>query len=117
MLSKEKILEKNHLNHVLAIVIRYFGGIKLGSSNLSHAYQDTIIKLINNNIKDLQYGIQIILTINYSQLKEIEYLLKDTLIINKNYQDTITLEVIIPKKDLEKLKPYSYQIIKNDILL
>ena len=32
------IIEKNHLDHTLIIVIRYFGGIKLGAGGLIRAY-------------------------------------------------------------------------------
>ena len=30
-----KVLENNQLNHILAIVVRYFGGIKLGANGSS----------------------------------------------------------------------------------
>ena len=43
------IIEKNNLNHVLIIVIRYFGGIKLGAGGLTRAYSNAskeVIKLI-----------------------------------------------------------------------
>ena len=43
------IIEKNNLNHILIIVIRYFGGIKLGAGPLLRAYSTAareVIKLI-----------------------------------------------------------------------
>ena len=62
------LLEKNNLSNILAIVVRYFGGIKLGAGGLVRAYtksvtntlsEDTIISLtkaynvdINNNTGD-----------------------------------------------------------------
>jgi uncharacterized YigZ family protein len=41
------LIEKNNLNHVLIVVIRYFGGIKLGSGGLFRAYMTSS----NNAIK------------------------------------------------------------------
>jgi len=35
------ILDKNNLNHVLLVVVRYFGGIKLGAGGLVRAYSNT----------------------------------------------------------------------------
>ncbi len=41
------VLKKHDLNYVLAVVVRYFGGIKLGSSNLLRTY----LNITNENIK------------------------------------------------------------------
>ena len=44
------VLENNNLNHVLCVVIRYFGGIKLGAGGLVRAYTKSaseVIKLVN----------------------------------------------------------------------
>ena len=32
------VIEQNNLNHVLIVVVRYFGGIKLGAGGLVRAY-------------------------------------------------------------------------------
>ncbi len=36
------VLEKNNLDYTLAIVIRYFGGIKLGANGFVRAYSNSI---------------------------------------------------------------------------
>lgn len=38
----------NNLNHHLLVIIRYFGGTKLGASNLLRAYLDCAKNTINN---------------------------------------------------------------------
>lgn len=43
------IIEKNNLNHTLIIVIRYFGGIKLGTGGLIRAYSTTAKEVIKIN--------------------------------------------------------------------
>lgn len=40
------VIERNNLNNCLIIVIRYFGGIKLGSGGLLRAYSKTANELI-----------------------------------------------------------------------
>ena len=40
------IIEKNNLNHVLIAIVRYFGGIKLGSGGLIRAYLNTAKEVI-----------------------------------------------------------------------
>lgn len=111
-----EVLKKNEVIYTIAIVIRYFGGIKLGSNGLIRAYSNTISDLINNNIKDIEQGYLIIITTDYNNSDKIEYLLKDDIIINKNYQDKINIESIVKKKTLEKLSNVSYEIIEEKII-
>ena len=41
------VLEKNGLDHVLAIVIRYFGGVKLGAGGLVRAYSQSVVETLS----------------------------------------------------------------------
>lgn len=43
------IIDKNNLNHVLIVVVRYFGGIKLGAGGLVRAYSNTAKECIKIN--------------------------------------------------------------------
>ena len=40
------IIDKNNLNHTLIVVIRYFGGIKLGAGGLIRAYSNAAREVI-----------------------------------------------------------------------
>lgn len=110
------ILESNNLNYVLSIVVRYFGGIKLGSSSLIRAYSRSVKEAIKENIlTKLIEGINVNITFSWSNIKQIDYLLKDQLINKKEYLDNITYNISIPINILDTLKNYliSYEIIKN----
>lgn len=109
------ILEKNNLNYIISIVIRYFGGIKLGSNGLIRAYSSCVKETINNNMKDIEYGYKIIINEDYSKEKLINYLLKDSKIIKKDYTNQIYLEVIIKKEILDALSNITFQIIDEVI--
>lgn len=110
------ILESNNLNYVLSIVVRYFGGIKLGSSGLIRAYSRSIKEALKENtLTELIEGINVNITFSWSNIKQIDYLLKDQLINKKEYLDNITYNISIPINILDTLKNYliSYEIIKN----
>ena len=109
-------LKKNDLCYVIAIVVRYFGGIKLGSNGLIRAYSNTISSLINDNIKELETGYLIKIEENYNSNDLMEYLLKDSKIIKKDYQEKIIIEAIVNKKTLEKLSNVNYTIIEEKII-
>ena len=111
-----QVLEKNNLNNILAIVIRYFGGIKLGAGGLVRAYTKSITNtLSNDNIVELLKGYNIDIEFNYNQIKEIDYLLKDIHINNKTFDNTIKYNIDIPISFLEtiELNKINYQILKE----
>ncbi len=116
-----KALEINELDHVLAIVTRYFGGIKLGANGLVRAYFDSVMQCLDKaDIIYLIDGKEIEIKFTYDNLKKIDYLLKDYKIKNKKYESVITYLIEIPKDDkvIKQLEPYllSFNVLK-DILI
>lgn len=102
-----QVLEKNNLNHVLCIVVRYFGKIKLGAGGLIRAYTKSVVECLKNNIITLTHGYEIDITFSYNDSKKIDYLLKDINIINKTYNNDITYKIIVDKSLLETLKNFN----------
>lgn len=111
-----KVLESQELTNIIAIVVRYFGGIKLGAGGLVRAYTKSVTSsLTKENIVSLIKGYNIDIEFNYNQTKEIEYLLKDTKINNKEFNDLIKYNIDIESNFLETIKNYSikYSNIKE----
>ncbi|MBQ7105070.1 MAG: YigZ family protein [Bacilli bacterium] len=108
-----EVLLKNDLNYVLCVVVRYFGGIKLGAGGLVRAYSKSVSSsLINENITELIPGYEIVFDTSYDNQKNIDYLLKD-IKIEKEYLDIIKYKVFIPKDKLNILNNLDYKIIKE----
>ncbi len=104
-------LEKNNLNYVLCVVIRYFGGIKLGAGGLIRAYSKATSEAIRNSDKiELIKGLEIKFTTNYEEQKRIDYLLKDYQ-FTKEYGTSITYHALIPEDDLINLTIKELEII------
>lgn len=114
-----KVLENNNLNKVLAIVVRYFGGIKLGANGLIRAYSKCVSMALNNNeIVNLVKGYNIDINFNYERSKEIDYILKDYKIIKKDYLLDIKYNLDIPIDFIEVLNKNNINyIINKDIYL
>ena len=115
-----QVLEKNNLNYVLCIVIRYFGGIKLGASGLVRAYSKSISECLKKtNLSKLIKGYNIDISFSYDLSSKIDYLLKDYQIINKTYKDNITYTLNIEKNMLDTLSNINninIKIIKETLL-
>ncbi|MGN1357728.1 MAG: IMPACT family protein [Bacilli bacterium] len=111
-----KVLENNQLNYILAIVVRYFGGIKLGANGLIRAYSKcTSNALKENTIKELIQGYNINIAFSYQDLKKIDYLLKDIKINSKTFDNSIIYNLDIPITFLNTIinNNIPYQIIKD----
>lgn len=99
------ILESKNITNVLAIVIRYFGGIKLGIGPLSKAYKDvTKLTLSKTNIIEYKEYIYLNIKTTYENVKKLDYLLKDIEIISKEFNNDIIYKIKIEKKEEESIK-------------
>lgn len=112
------VLTKHNLNFVLAIVVRYFGSIKLGAGGLIRAYSKCISTCLNNTeLTKLILGKNIDIYFTYKDINDIDLLLTNCHINNKNYQDMISYNVNIPNNLLPILEN-KYQVkINNDIYI
>lgn len=98
------VLKQNDLTNILCVVIRYFGGIKLGAGGLIRAYSTSASEALNKtNIINLIKGYKIVIEFNYDNIKQINYLLKD-IQIKKEYGNTITYTFNIKEDSLNKIE-------------
>ena len=112
------ILTSNNIVNILVISVRYFGGIKLGAGGLIRAYSKCISTCLNNTkLTKLIPGKNIDIYFTYKDINDIDLLLTNCHINNKNYQDMISYNVNIPNNLLPILKN-KYQIkINKDIYI
>lgn len=106
------ILEKNELNHVLCIVVRYFGGVKLGAGGLIRAYSNcTKNALSKTDIIELQKGYSVTIKFDYTLENTVNRCLLDVP-IEKKFEDKITYKFKISEKGFETL-PQNVEIIEK----
>ena len=80
------VLLKEELSNVLCVVIRYFGGIKLGAGGLVRAYTKSVTECLKvTDLMELEEGYKLRLKFNYNDEKQIKYLLKDSNVLNEKY--------------------------------
>jgi len=95
------ILKKKNLVNVLAIVIRYFGGIKLGAGGLVRAYSGSVNDTLKlTDIIEIIEGYLVELEFNYDQVKLVDYILNDKKVISKEYNDNIIYKFYLNKEQL-----------------
>ncbi len=102
-----KVLGGNDLIDTAVIIVRYFGGIRLGTGGLVRAYGDAVNEVINVSIlheyKKLE---QKKLQIPYDLLSKIEYIIEHTQdvdIKNKEYEIDVVLKLSGTQEGFESL--------------
>lgn len=113
-----QVLEKNNLNYILCIIVRYFGGIKLGAGGLVRAYTKSVSNCLDNTEKlELIKGKNIDITFTYDKINLIDNILKDTNIINKTFNELITYNINIENNLIDKLNNICKINIIKDIYI
>ena len=108
------VIKKENLNNILVVVVRYFGGIKLGAGGLVRAYTKSVTEALKNiNQVELIKGKKVELEFNYNDEKQINYILNNSKIIDKTYNETIKYIVLIENSILDKLSNYKLNILED----
>ena len=106
------VLEKENLNNILVITVRYFGGIKLGAGGLVRAYTKSVTEALKQEeFIYLEEGYKIKITFDYQEEKQITYIIGEKNIIEKTFNDKITYIANISKENTIKLK--DFEILEN----
>ena len=106
------VLQKENIINVLCVVVRYFGGIKLGAGGLVRAYTKSVTDTIKiSSFHEMEMGYKVKLQFSYEEEKNLLYLLKNCEILEKEYLDSITYICYVNQSTLDKLNRYNPFII------
>jgi len=98
------------------IVVRYFGGIKLGTGGLVKAYSDAVNLVLKSSLLIKYVKLELkSLTIEYSLLSQIEYMINkyEIIIKTKEFNDKIILTLEASNEEFSKL---SQELFLNCVL-
>lgn len=95
------VLKKNNITNILAVVVRYFGGIKLGASGLLRAYSNSVSDALKlTSIIELTPGYLIEIEFTRDNLKLIDYMLTDKQIVEKIFNDNVIYKFYLNEEEL-----------------
>lgn len=92
-----EVLKKQNVHMALAVVTRYFGGIKLGSGGLVLAYTNSVVECLKKaNLVTMQWSQFIELECDYSLSKFVEKAVQGVgKIANIDYQDNVKFDIVV----------------------
>lgn len=101
------VLSGAEIINTAVIVVRYFGGIKLGTGGLVRAYANSVNEVIKTAIfKEYQKLETKTLVCEYSELSQVEYLLnQETItILSKDFLTQVSLKIELTAEQLINLE-------------
>lgn len=98
-------INSKNLTNILVVVVRYFGGVLLGTGGLTTAYKEaTIDALCNATIIDKNIEWDIDITFNYLQMNDVMKIIKDTnaTIIQQQFDNVCLIKLRIENINFEE---------------
>ena len=102
-----EVLKNKKMYKTVAVVTRYFGGIKLGTGGLTRAYGGSVSECLNHaKIADMQKARFMQIKPDYEQYSRLLKLFSTTAVsvINTEFSDGVLVDVAIKLNDYENFK-------------
>ena len=100
-------INSNELTNILIVVVRYYGGVNLGTSGLIVAYREAAADALQHaNIETRQVEEIVKYTFAYPQMNDVMRIVKDMnpRIVSQTYDNTCEIVLSIRKSEAEQLK-------------
>ena len=100
-------INSSELTYVLIVVVRYYGGVNLGTSGLIVAYREAAADAIANaTVETRQVEEEIIYTFAYPQMNDVMRIVKEMQprIVNQTYDNTCEIRLRIRQSEAEMLR-------------
>ena len=111
------VLAGNELINTAVIIVRYFGGIKLGTGGLVRAYGDSVNEVIKiSQFKEYQKLMTKTLVCDYAELSQLEYLLNQENINIKSKEFSTQINVLIELSS-EQFEVLETKLLRNILVL
>ena len=104
------VLKKNDLNQMCALVVRYFGGVKLGAGGLIRAYTNAVSECVKKAVIVEEYRYPLYeLKLSYEAANRIDnYLRKNTILDDVRYDEEVCfIFAVDDERKLETIKEYT----------
>ena len=100
-------INSNELTDILIVVVRYYGGVNLGTSGLIVAYREAAADAINHATMETRQVEEIVkYSFAYPQMNDVMRIVKDMnpRIISQTYDNTCEIVLSIRKSEAEQLR-------------
>ena len=100
-------INKAELTDILVVVIRYFGGVKLGTSGLIVAYREATIDVLSHCVEVTKQVEEIVTyDFTYPMMNDVMRIVKEMnpRIVDQQFDNTCSIQLSIRKSEAEQLR-------------
>ncbi len=113
-----EVLTGSGIKNVAAVVIRYFGGVLLGTGGLVRAYTQALKEALDNcQVGVMRYGVKLELTTDYNGIGKLQYFLagKGIAPLSTDFTDKVVMALIVPAEETEQLQKELVELTNGKI--
>lgn len=107
------VLTEREVGNSLAVVVRYFGGVKLGAGGLVRAYSSAVSAAVNNaQLKQVSPNLELEIQVDFARETRVRHLVNhyEGHVIAMDYDAGVTLQISMPQAQAEL---FTQQIINE----
>lgn len=113
------VLQGTNTGEIVAVVVRYFGGVKLGTGGLVRAYSSGLQQLcpvMKTGLKHFYQQFQV--QCDYAQMATIEYLLalNSGRVISIDYQQSVTAVIEVDSELVDAFKQKLQSLMQGEVI-
>ncbi len=112
------VLVHKELFNVLAVVVRYWGGTKLGAGGLTRAYGQAISEAFKTaELIPVEILTELCLTVQFADESSLRRLCeqKGVSILNVNYADRATLHMRLKANEADEFQRLAFDLLRGDV--
>ncbi len=113
------VIDHHNLTNVFCVVIRYFGGIKLGAGGLVRAYSNATSEVLKTaKFQEKKAVYTYLLTFPYTLIHQIEQIVLDKgVILEKSFLENVSYQIYLTEDDISCFDEIKHliEIEKQDI--
>lgn len=113
------VIQSNNLTNVLIVVVRYFGGTKLGTSGLINAYKEASADAVQNNqIVEKTVDEMVKIRFEYPFMNDVMRIVKEEspTIVEQSFDMDCFMSLSIRKRDMPKLRSRLEKVESLDVI-
>ena len=114
------VLKKENLNNICCVVIRYFGGIKLGAGGLIRAYAGSVAQAVREiGLVEIKEQVVLGITLSYSQYQEFANFLKDHQLAEQDpmFTDQVMTTIFVDKENTNSITAALVEFYNGKVII